>query len=130
PAPVDSSYLRRQPRDPVLVSLAGPLANLALAVVVGLAVRAGVGGEIGTAALVVAYANSALLVFHLLPIPGLDGARIVALLLPANIRDTYRNADRYLPLFVLLILFLLGLGFLGALSHAVCDLAVGSPCPA
>jgi Zn-dependent protease len=128
PAPVDSSYLRRQPRDPVVVSLAGPVATLVLAFVAGLVVRADVTGEVGRAALVVAYASSSLVVFHLLPIPGLDGARIVALLLPANIRETYRNADKYLPLFVLLILFLLGLGFLGSLANAVCGLAVGRSC--
>jgi Zn-dependent protease len=131
PAPVDTAYLKRQPRDVVLVSIAGPLANLAVAFVAGLLVRAGLGGEVGRAALQFAYANCALMIFHLLPIPGLDGARIVALLLPANVRETYRNFDRYLPLMVLLILFLLGgltLGILDSLARAVCGLAVGGSC--
>lgn len=130
-APVDVAYLRRQPRDTVLASLSGPAANLAAAFVVGLAVRAGVGGELGAAALTIVYANCALMIFHLLPIPGLDGARMVALLLPADIRDAYRNFDRYLPLMVLLILFLLGgltLGILDTLARAVCGLAVGGGC--
>ena len=55
--------------------------------------------------MVFAFTNAALLVFHLLPIPGLDGARIVGLLLPPQAREVYRNADKYLPLFVLVALF-------------------------
>ena len=102
PAPVDPSYLRRQPRDTVLASMAGPLTNLALATLAGLAARAFLSGptinETGIALVVLAYTNASLFVFHLLPIPGLDGARMVALLLPPTIRDTYRNFDRYLPL--------------------------------
>ena len=56
-------------------------------------------------AVVFAFTNAALVVFHLLPIPGLDGARIVGLLLPPQPREVYRNADKYLPLFVLVALF-------------------------
>jgi Zn-dependent protease len=142
PAPVDTTYFRRQPRDVWLVSLAGPLANLVLAIVAGLAARAVGTVDVDAAGLVVpteltrllvvfAFTNSALMIFHLLPIPGLDGARIVAILLPPNIRESYRNFDRYLPLLVLVILFLLGgltLGILDTLAGAVCTQAVGVSC--
>jgi Zn-dependent protease len=132
PAPVDPSYLRRQPRDVVIVSLAGPLATALLAVVAGLASRAvPLASEANIALIVLSYTSSALVVFHLLPIPGLDGGRIVGLLLPANIRETYRNADRWLPLLVLLILFLFGgltITFLDALAGAICNAAAGEPC--
>jgi Zn-dependent protease len=132
PAPVDPSYLRRQPRDVVIVSLAGPLATALLAVVAGLASRAvPLASEANVALVVLSYTSSALVVFHLLPIPGLDGGRIVGLLLPANIRETYRNADRWLPLLVLLILFLFGgltITFLDTLAGAICNAAAGEPC--
>jgi Zn-dependent protease len=130
-APVDPSYLRRT-RDQVFVALAGPLASLALAVAGGLAVRAaGLPIEAERAAVVFAFTNASLLVFHLLPIPGLDGARIVAMLLPPQAAELYRNADKYLPLFVLVALFLfttLIVGFLTMLSSAVCDAATGVDC--
>ena len=45
--------------------------------------------------------------FHLLPIPGLDGARLVGLVLPPRAAEVYRNADAYLALFVLVVIFLL-----------------------
>ena len=133
PAPVDPSYLRRT-RDLVFVSVAGPAANLVLTVLAGLVVRAGslpldvlpLGAL--RIAIVFAFTNAALLVFHLLPIPGLDGSRIVGLLLPPQAREVYRNADKYLPLFVLVLLFLFGTAVLGVLTKAVCGLATGIDC--
>lgn len=131
PAPVDPSYLRRT-RDLVLVSLAGPVSSLALAVLGGLSVRVGwLPLEAGRAAVVFAFSNAALMVFHLLPIPGLDGARIVGLLLPPHPREVYRNADKYLPLFVLVALFVFStliLGFLTAISGAICDATTSVDC--
>jgi Zn-dependent protease len=131
PAPVDPSYLRRT-RDLVLVSIAGPVANLVLAIAAGLMVR--VGGlplEAGRAVVVFAFTNAALVVFHLLPIPGLDGARIVGLLLPPQAAEVYRNADKYLPLFVLVALFVFStliLGFLTSITGAICEAATGVDC--
>jgi Zn-dependent protease len=133
PAPVDPSYFRRYKRDVVLVSLAGPATTLALTIVSGLAFRA-VGGAAATSSepalvlFVLTYAFAGLTIFHLLPVPGLDGARIVALLLPPHAAQVYRNADKYLPLFVLVLLFLLGTVILGGLTSAVCTLAAGASC--
>jgi Zn-dependent protease len=131
PAPVDPSYLRRT-RDLVLVSVAGPITNLVFAFLGGLVVR--IGGlplEVYRAAVVFAFTNAALVVFHLLPIPGLEGARIVGLLLPPHPREVYRNADKYLPLFVLVALFVFStliLGFLTTLAGAICDAATDLDC--
>jgi Zn-dependent protease len=132
PAPVDPSYFRRYTRDVVLVSLAGPLATLSLTILAGIAFRA-VGGsrdasEVALVLFVLTYAFAGLTIFHLLPVPGLDGARIVALLLPPHAAQVYRNADKYLPLFVLVLLFLLGTVILGGLTSAVCTLAAGVSC--
>jgi Zn-dependent protease len=131
PAPVDPSYLRRT-RDLVFVSIAGPVANLVLAVLAGLVVRSDA-LPLGALriAIVFAFTNAALLVFHLLPIPGLDGSRIVGLLLPPQAREVYRNADKYLPLFVLVALFVFStliLGFLTSITGAICDAATGLDC--
>lgn len=130
PAPIDTNYLRRHPRDVVLVSLAGPVASLALAVIAGIVVRAGVTGEVALAVVTFAFTNVSLLVFHLLPIPGLDGGRLLALLLPPHAREVFRNADRYLALIVLVVLFLFTflLGVARILAGAVCDALTGVDC--
>lgn len=130
PAPIDTNYLRRYPRDVVLVSLAGPVASLALAVLGGIVIRAGVGGQVGLAILTFVFTNVSLMVFHLLPIPGLDGGRLLALLLPPHAREVFRNADRYLALIVLVVLFLFTflLGVARLLAGAVCDALSGVDC--
>ena len=77
-------------------------------------------------------ANLSLLVFHLLPIPGLDGARMVALVLPPRAAEVYRNADQYLPLFVLIVLFLFGgplISIVNSLTDSLCRLLSGFSCP-
>ena len=129
PVPIDPSYFRNHKRDVVLVSLAGPVASLLVAVVAGVGVRlAGSSSEAVLAFLVIAYACAGLTVFHLLPVPGLDGARIVALFLPPQAAQVYRNADKYLSLFVLVLLFLFGSVVLSAMTDAVCALATGQTC--
>src|SRR5918995_550188 len=132
PAPIDPTYLRRGSRDVIVASIAGPLVSLILAIAAGLVVRAGAPGD---EALLVfttfAFTNASLFVFHLLPIPGLDGGRLVTLLLPPHARETFRNADRYLPLFVLVVLFVLLsvlLEFVQLITGAICEAASGTNC--
>jgi Zn-dependent protease len=130
PAPIDTNYLRRQPRDVVLVSIAGPALSLAVTIVAGLVLRTGVGGEVGLFLTTFAFANASLMVFHLLPIPGLDGGRLLALLLPPHAREVFRNADRYLALIVLVVLFLFTflLTIAQILTGAICHAATGRDC--
>jgi Zn-dependent protease len=130
PAPVDPNYLRRVPRDVVLVSIAGPAASLLLAIVAGLVLRGGISGEGALFLATFTFTNASLMVFHLLPIPGLDGGRLVSLVLPPHAREVFRNADRYLPLIVLVVVFVFTfvLQIASLLTGAVCEAATGVDC--
>ncbi len=81
--------------------------------------------------LVFAYTNAALIVFHLLPIPGLDGARIVASLLPPQAAEVYRNADQVPPAVrardPLPVLDLVG-GVLETMAGAICEATTSVDC--
>ena len=131
PIPLDPHALRRQPRDVVLVSVAGPIANVVLAIVAAIGLRLGLGGIAGEPCQLLslfAFTNLSLAVFHLMPIPGLDGARMLALVMPPRPREVYRNLEQYLILFILLIYFLLGgiaLGIVDALTDALMRVIVG-----
>jgi Zn-dependent protease len=106
-APIDPIWARVYPRRAAWTAMAGPAANLALAVLAGLALRAGiaegvflpqytgfasvVAGEEGTlwaaAGTILSIAfmlNLVLFVFNLFPVPPLDGATALGIVLPAD----------------------------------------------
>ncbi|HWG84742.1 MAG TPA: site-2 protease family protein [Deinococcales bacterium] len=96
----------------VLVSLAGVIANLLLAVLVLLALRflgdgiAAAPGVVRAALLDFFLINVMLLVFNLLPVPPLDGSHVLAALVPGELGRSLRyHASRsfYLALIVVLL---------------------------
>jgi Zn-dependent protease len=134
PAPVDPAYLRRPVRDQVLVGLAGPLTDLALGVLGGLVLRFGASSlpaEVVIAIALFEFTQFSLAIFHLLPIPGLDGARLVGLLLPAEAATVFRNLDKYLALFVLVAIFVIAgpiQAIVFGLVRAMCEVASSYGC--
>lgn len=116
PVPVDWRNLRNPKRDMAIVALAGPLANLAMAL--GWAVVAKIGlllvdsfpwvsvpmvlmGKIGV------FLNLILMVLNLLPLPPLDGGRVLAGLLPNPIAAQVNRIEPY-GFFILLGLLVTG----------------------
>jgi Zn-dependent protease len=84
PVVFDPARLGSPRRDRALIALAGPLSNLALGILLSLALRAALGAgfaSIPAAALNLAYSaaaiNFVLFVFNMLPIPPLDGSHVV-----------------------------------------------------
>jgi Zn-dependent protease len=109
PVPYNPHNLRNQRWGPVLVGLAGPAANFLLAAAFAVVLRVIMGvGAISSAGLVqflvtIVYANVLLMVFNLVPIPPLDGSKILYALLPASAWRTRNFLDRYG--FILLLIF-------------------------
>lgn len=101
PVPVNPYNLRDPKRDTIWISLAGPTANVAGALLSGLLLRIfgnmGPGlGEILVSMLVFSlFINLALAIFNLIPIPPLDGSKIVMGLLPPRQEWRYREFERY-----------------------------------
>ena len=115
PVPVDWGSLRRPKRDMIWVAAAGPGVNLVMAVVWALIYRtlSAAGVQENYFYLVAQAGISVNLVFmalNLLPIPPLDGGRIVSGMLPTRMSIAYSRIEPY-GLIILLVLM-----FTGALS--------------
>lgn len=119
PVPVNYSKLKNPKIDVPLVSLAGPMANVALAVFAGLGIRIihamptfeqGFGGAIGYILFVMVIINVVLLVINLVPIPPLDGSKIITLFMPHDMARKYLSLNPFVCMIVLVLL--LGTGIL------------------
>lgn len=117
PVPVNASRLNRPRRDMALVAVAGPGANLLMAVLWALVAASSryVGGDFPMIGLFLFQAgvfgvliNAFLLVLNLLPILPLDGGRVVTSLLPTGLAGAYARLEPY-GLIILLALLLSGM---------------------
>jgi len=131
PMPVDPSSFKNPRRDLSRVVLAGLLANIVLAMLAGLLIRAGITGELGTFARAWLIVNAFMFGFQLMPVPGLDGAKLLAPFLPPRPREVFLNLEQYLVLFILVIFFILSgplLSIVDAFANVACNLAAGTDC--
>jgi Zn-dependent protease len=112
PVPYNPYNLRNQRTGPAFVAIAGPAINLVLAIIFGLALRYSVGAGfvseafVSIAALIV-YINILLGVFNLIPVPPLDGSKVLFAVLPQKWLHVQVWMERYALVFVLLFVFVL-----------------------
>lgn len=114
PVPVNVSRLGNPRRDWALVAAAGPATNVAIAIglsaVLSILVHAGVAGPASRLTQILAvgiYVNALLAVFNLIPIPPLDGSRVVQFFLSGPALEAWARLERFgIPIiFALVLLF-------------------------
>lgn len=115
PVPVDARNMRYPRRDMAIVSAAGPLANLLMAIFWGAIAKGGSalvhqGNDwlgvpliyMGGAGIIV---NCVLAVLNLLPLPPLDGSKILSSLLPPRLAYRWAQLEPYSLIILLILLF-------------------------
>lgn len=119
PVPVEMRYFKQPVKDMAIVALAGPASNFlmacgwALVAVIGQMMLspgdtvAGFIIQMGNAGITI---NLILMVLNLLPIPPLDGGRVVAGVMPPQMANAFMRIEAY-GLFI--VIFLLVTGILG-----------------
>lgn len=110
PVPVNPYWLRNPKRDMIWVGLAGPFTNVAWALGLIFIMKTGIFSPAHPLYLLLficMYINVVLLVFNMIPIPPLDGSRVVEGLLPDRYAERYARLRRY-GFMILIILVYLG----------------------
>ena len=105
PVPINEYNFERRERDTALVSLAGPLSNvllLLLTALINYLVKPT--GLFVTFVMTFAMINTVLAVFNLLPIPPLDGHKIVRAFLPKQIRYYWEELEKYQIVLLIILL--------------------------
>lgn len=108
PVPIDSRNLKGGPWGMALVAIAGPAMNFLIAFV-GFMVGHFTGGIYGTGLvqtffLELVLANLGFFVFNLLPIPPLDGSRILYAIAPDGVRELMERIEQTIGIFLVLFL--------------------------
>ncbi|PIT87166.1 MAG: site-2 protease family protein [Candidatus Magasanikbacteria bacterium CG10_big_fil_rev_8_21_14_0_10_40_10] len=105
PVPYNPYNLKDQKWGPVWVALAGPMANFLLAFSFALLLKfLPVGLAINEFLPIIVYANVLLMIFNLVPIPPLDGSKLLYALLPSSAVNVRRFLDQYG--FIILLFFI------------------------
>ena len=123
PVPINTRNFKNYRRDLCIVSLAGPLSNVFLALI-GLILHYTVYqiiflmGEDAfsvmgsnffmmwtTFIISFIHANATLAVFNLIPIPPLDGSRILSVILPDRISEFFDRYERYIMILVFILIW-------------------------
>lgn len=128
---------RNPKRDQIIVALAGPAVNLILAAAGGLLgsrlLSSGLGlidprsikDVVGGALIYMMTVNVFILIVNVLPIPGLDGARVLGVFMNPSTQMKLQEWTQYLLLFMLVI-FLFLQGVIAAMANPVCRAFAGN----
>jgi Zn-dependent protease len=105
PVPVNFSQLRPRKLGMVLVSLAGPISNFAMAILFVIPIKLGLANSLAYPVLLEAILINLILgTFNLVPIPPLDGSKVLAALAPDEWMNKILSWERWG--FILVIVFL------------------------
>lgn len=110
PVPINSRKFKHFRRDTALVAIAGPLSNFIMACFWGLMLHFTPHSNLGLSLMcqIGVMINLILCVLNLIPIPPLDGSRVVGSLLPGRLAYYYSRIEPY-GFFILLALYFAGI---------------------
>ncbi len=125
PVPIEPRYFKKPARDMALVSVAGAAGNFLSAAACGVIVRLLPGlfmtvPALGRFMVLMVLINLGLGVFNLIPVPPLDGSKLLYLFLPPKWLQGYFWLERY-GFFVLIILLMTGIiqGIMGPIVRTL-----------
>lgn len=112
PVPYNPYNLKNRRWGELLVAIAGPVSNIILAIIFGIFIRLILGGTNEVTSLVfvaslIVQVNLVLAIFNLIPIPPLDGSKILFSLMPNQYGKIRATLERFGFVFILFFVFFL-----------------------
>ncbi len=107
PVPYNPYNLKNQKWGPAMVAIAGPAANFLLAIAFAVVIRLLPASNFTAILSMIVYVNILLMVFNLVPIPPLDGSKVLYALLPDSARNVKFFLDKYGFAILLFFIFFL-----------------------
>lgn len=126
PVPYNPYNLRPGRFSEAIVAGAGPLSNLVIALLGGLVIRSHALTGASDIIFVIVLVNTMLCIFNLIPIPPLDGSKVLEALLPGSLTHRYRawRAQlEYNPFLGMGIILLIVIAAGGAFGHFIYNVA-------
>src|SRR3990167_3868376 len=106
PVPFDPFNLRHPKRDSAIIALAGPASNLILATLLSFLIRLMPESLLTILAIPLILMNINLAIFNLLPVPPLDGAKVLYGILPMDWAEEYNHFMKDYGMFLLIFLII------------------------
>lgn len=127
PVPFNPHNLKNPRRDEALIAAAGPVSNLAIALVASAGIAWGTMLPPATLALlmVVVYINIGLMVFNLVPIYPLDGSKILFSLIPSRY-DRYKGELIRYSVFLFLVFIVVFSEYVGRIVEIIVQFLITS----
>ena len=131
PVPYNPYNLKPGRFSEAIVAAAGPLSNLAIALACALLVRFSVFPGISSVLFFIVVVNVMLFVFNLIPIPPLDGSKVLEAFIPKSLQHGYRtwrdNIERnpFLGMGLILLIVLLAGDIYGSFIYSLAQRLAG-----
>lgn len=111
PVPINPLHFKDPKKDMALTALAGPLTNLSIAIVTSLIIRfiPLEDAAISSVLFIIVMYNLVLAIINLIPIPPLDGSKVIAAILPDDLARNYLSIERF-GIFILFALLMFPFG--------------------
>ncbi|MCU0680351.1 MAG: site-2 protease family protein [Planctomycetes bacterium] len=125
PVPFNPWNLRDKKYGPAKIALAGPAGNLFLALVFGLMLRfLPISQNMAELFVIIVLINLVLMIFNLIPIPPLDGSKVLLPFLPSSWQDKFYQFERY-GLILIFVLLFIGFDFIMPIVNFLFSLITG-----